>query len=190
LAQIFYHGLDNNLRNFVDASCGGTFLNKYEKSAFELFESMSENLLNNASMAQFKRSSQPRGGIYEVQTNSGMVDMDIITKKSNQVELVVKKIDELLNQSRAPLQTFPLVKGAHNVDLVQSMNQVHLEQPLTMFQGGTFVPSNPDYSFPSPSAPSTFKDAHDIHGYSKPDPFSSTYNLGWRNHPNFSWLKQ
>jgi hypothetical protein len=69
-------------------------------------------------MNQFNKSSQPRGGIYEVQANSGMVDMDIIAKKLDRVELVDKKIDELLNQTRNPLQTFSLAKGAHNVDLV------------------------------------------------------------------------
>ena len=50
LAQIFYLDLDSNLRNFVDSSCRGNFLNKDEESAFKLFESMSENSLNSASM--------------------------------------------------------------------------------------------------------------------------------------------
>ena len=31
-----------------------------------------------------------------------------------------------------------------------------------------------------------------LQGYPKPsnDPFSNTYNPGWRNHPNFSWKPQ
>ena len=43
LVQIFYHGLEDQIRQFVDASCGGNFLNKDAESAYDLFEEMSEN---------------------------------------------------------------------------------------------------------------------------------------------------
>jgi hypothetical protein len=72
--QIFYHGLNEQLRNYVDAACGGNFLNKDEDSAYDLFESMSENSLNQASMNTFGRINQPRG-MYELQTNPNKIDL-------------------------------------------------------------------------------------------------------------------
>ena len=66
LVQIFYHRLNDQLCNRVDASCKGKFLNKDADSEYDLFEEMSETSLNHASMETFNRSQQTRSNAKEV----------------------------------------------------------------------------------------------------------------------------
>ena len=73
LLQIFYHGLEDQLKRFVDASCGGNFLNKDAESAYLLFEEMSENSFNMTSMDTFGRSQNPRHGVPEIDSKSTSV---------------------------------------------------------------------------------------------------------------------
>ena len=40
----------------VDASCGGAFMSKGEDEAYDLFEMLSENLINHASLSSYERS--------------------------------------------------------------------------------------------------------------------------------------
>ncbi|CAN6455141.1 unnamed protein product [Victoria cruziana] len=45
-----------------------------------------------------------------------------------------------------------------------------------------------DYPIIRIDASSSGQAVNAAHGYSMPyDPYSSTYNLGWRNYPNFGW---
>ena len=49
----------------VDASCGGAFMSKSEDEAYTLFEILSENSINHASLSSYERliSQQKRAGI-------------------------------------------------------------------------------------------------------------------------------
>ena len=93
--HIFYYGLSDNLKNFVDASCRGNFLSRDAEGAFQLFENMSENSLNNASMAAFNKANQPRSGVYEVNKSSNLVDLQLIAQRLDKVELVGKNVENL-----------------------------------------------------------------------------------------------
>jgi hypothetical protein len=107
IAQIFYYGLNETLKQIADASCGGNFMNKDENGAFELFENMSENSMNNASIVAFNRTSQPRN-VHEVDTgpSHSSTDLSLIAQKLDEVSVVHKKLDELLaNPARSMANT-------------------------------------------------------------------------------------
>ena len=56
IVQVFYEGLTEQYRQMVDASCGGTFMSKSEDEAYDLFEMLSENSINHASLSSYERS--------------------------------------------------------------------------------------------------------------------------------------
>ncbi|KAG8502938.1 hypothetical protein CXB51_000744 [Gossypium anomalum] len=88
-------------------------------------------------------------------------NVDVVNMLSNQVELLNKKIDGLLGST-----------------------QVHLVMRCDSSEGGVHI----DYQ---PFNPTT--DEEQIHymgnnnSRSQNNPYSNTYNAGWRNYPNFSW---
>ena len=55
-----------------------------------------ENSMNAASMNQFQRPGQQRVNVHNAQAESTRVDMDIITKKLDKVDLLDKKLGELM----------------------------------------------------------------------------------------------
>ena len=56
IVQAFYEGLTEQYRQMVDASCGGAFMSKSEDEAYDLFEMLSENSINHASLSSYERS--------------------------------------------------------------------------------------------------------------------------------------
>ncbi|KAG8493010.1 hypothetical protein CXB51_012669 [Gossypium anomalum] len=92
---------------------------------------------------------------------AGVFNLDAITMLSNQVELLNKKIDGLYGST----QVHPVMRcdsnggGAHNTDYL-SFN-LGIEEEQVQYMGNNSRPQNNSYS--------------------------NTYNVGWRNHPNFSW---
>ena len=101
IVQAFYEGLSDQYMHMVDASCGGAFMSKSEDEAYDLFEMLSENSINHASLSSYERTVGPskRVGLYEVK-NRGDVDhkMDTneITQKWDMVENLAQKLDQLL----------------------------------------------------------------------------------------------
>ena len=66
----------------VDASCGGAFMSKSEDEAYILFEILSENSINHASLSSYKRSipHQKWTRIYEIHQSdsSSQVNLSLI----------------------------------------------------------------------------------------------------------------
>ena len=167
LVQCFYDGLSTNHRQMVDASCGGTFMMKRENEAWELFENLSENSFQHVAASRSEKptssSSQKRGGIYEVGHS-----IDIYGK----VDALSKKLDQLLSIGQIPTTS---------------------SQPPTLQEECALCSSRAHFISECPMA-SQFPEfvqeqVNAAQGFSRPgnDPFSNTYNPGWRNHPNFSW---
>ncbi|KAK5793055.1 hypothetical protein PVK06_034191 [Gossypium arboreum] len=88
-------------------------------------------------------------------------NVDSVTMLSNQVKLLNKKIDGLLGST----QVHPVMKCETNGG-----------RACTEYQ---------------PFNPSTEEEQVQYMGNNNPrsqnNPYSNTYNAGWRNHPNFSW---
>lgn len=167
LVQSFYDGITEQNRQMVDSACGGTFLNKNQDEAWDLFETLSENSQHHASASRrappASSSIPKRGGIYEVGQS---VDVQA------QVAALSRKLDQVL-----------------------AMGQVSTSDPVT--QEVCALCSCPThYVTDCPLAPQypefVQEQVNALQGFSKPgnDPHSSHYNPGWRNHPNFSWRPQ
>ena len=165
LVQRFYRGLTDQNRHLVDASCGGTFLLKNENEAWELFENLSENSLQhtmaNRNLNDSSSSTLSKGGMYEVKQTDDL---------SNQVATLSRKIDQILSlKSQTPAHT--------QEACVLCLSPMHsiLE-----------CPSAPQF----PELVQEHVNAAQTYARTGNDPFSNTYNPGWRNHPNFSWRPQ
>ncbi|XP_024200473.1 uncharacterized protein LOC112203783 [Rosa chinensis] len=84
LVQYFYDGLDTVNRGSVDSACGGTFMNKTGRQAYDLIEDLADN--NRQFHARDKRA---RGrGVYELDTKNGM---------QNQMVALERKLNMLVN---------------------------------------------------------------------------------------------
>ena len=162
LVQSFYSSLDEHNRQMVDASCGGSFLYKTPEEAWELFEHLSENshLHATSSHSDLPRQLGSKGGIYEV---SHSIDL------SSKVDALAKKFDQLLCMNK--------VSNAPNMQDVCSIcaSPMHAsaECPCIGKSDCMTEQVNAAQGFPSSS-----------------NPYSNSYNHGWRNHPNFSWRSQ
>ena len=84
----------------VDASCGGAFMSKSEDEAYTLFETLSKNLINHASLSSYERSisHQKRTEIFEIkQTDSSpKADLNLIAQRLDKVDLLAQKFDQFL----------------------------------------------------------------------------------------------
>ncbi|KAK5772600.1 hypothetical protein PVK06_048890 [Gossypium arboreum] len=92
---------------------------------------------------------------------SGVYNVDSVTMLSNQVELLNKKIDGLLGftQVHQVMRCDSSGGGVHTE--YQSFNPTTEEEQVNYMGNNNIRSQN--------------------------NPYSNTYNVGWRNHPNFSW---
>ncbi|GAV71571.1 hypothetical protein CFOL_v3_15061 [Cephalotus follicularis] len=149
----------------VDASCGGTFMHKNEDEAWQLFESLSENSLHHLSsrVESSAMGTQKKGGIYEVS------QFETIKAK---VDILSQKLDKVLTIVTLPTQSTQTSIAQEACTLCASPTHYMSDCPLAVHY--------PDF---------IQEQAQAIQGFQRPgnDPYSNTYNTGWRNHPNFSW---
>ena len=85
----------------VDASCGGAFMSKSEDEAYDLFEMLSENSINHASLSSYERSVGPskKGGLYEIRQRGEpdpRLDVNVLAQRLDKVDLMAQKLDQLL----------------------------------------------------------------------------------------------
>ncbi|KAI5657805.1 hypothetical protein M9H77_26598 [Catharanthus roseus] len=157
--QSFYSGLDEINRQMVDSSCGGTFLHKTADETWDLFENLSDNSQQHSTSSCVGTSRQiGNRGMYEVSQN---VDLSL------KVDALSKKFDQLLALNTLPTNS-PNVQGVCAI---------------------CSSPSHVIYGCPSASLFPEFvqEQVNVAQGFHRQnDPYSNTYNSGWRNHPNFS----
>ena len=192
IVQAFYEGLDDQVRQIVDASCGGAFMSKSEDEAYDLFEMLSENSINHASLSSYERNIGPsrRTGMYRVEPETRMdvnflyqkLDkMDLMAQKLEKVDMLAHKLDQLMAQNKQesaiPALSNPYPEPTHHeVCMLCASPDHHVSECPTAAQLPPFIQEQ----------------VQAAQGLSKPnyDPFSNTYNPGWRNHPNFNWRNQ
>lgn len=154
----------------IDASCGGTFMLKSENKAWELFENLCQSSLQHASSSCSDRqppsSSQKRGGIYEVGHSIYV---------SEKVDALSCKFDQLMSAGHFSTPS-PHSSPMHEVCALCSSPTHHVSTCPSATQFPKFIQENVNATkaYPRPGN----------------DPYSNTYMLGWRNHPNFSWKPQ
>ena len=138
---------------------------KSEDEAWQLFEILSENSLHHmsASIRDKPMLNPKRGGIYVVGNT-----IDIHQK----IDELSQKLDRLLNTGQSPIPPNPIQEVCA---LCASPNHFVSECPA--------APQFPEF---------VHEQVQQVQQARRPgnDPYSNTYNPGWRNHPNFSWRPQ
>ncbi|XP_058202597.1 uncharacterized protein LOC131317035 [Rhododendron vialii] len=171
LVQSFYQGLMEPHRQLVDSSSGGTFLHKNVNDAWKLFENLSENSQHRASSLRHSRgaasSSSKQRGVYEVQPSNDL---------THQVAALTKTLKELITSGQHPLPV------GHHPPTFQEVCGI-CASPMHYITDCPSASQYPEFVQEQVSA---------AQGFSRPsyDPFSPTYNAGWKDHPNFSWRTQ
>jgi hypothetical protein len=157
--QAFYEGLNDSNKSLVDSAYRGVLMEKNSEEVKDLFETLSENSQQFSSQG---RQGLKRKGVYEVNGNN---------KIQTQMATLERKLDMLVK-----------VMTTHNISPIQQIAQVevcaicshsdHTTETCPMFsftdeEQANYVSQN---NYPP-----------------KNNPYSNTYNAGWRTHPNFSW---
>ena len=76
-------------------------MSKSEDEIYDLFETLSETLINHASLSSYERAVGPskKAGLYEVKNsvmNDPRMDMAMIAQKLDKVDLLAQKLDQVL----------------------------------------------------------------------------------------------
>jgi hypothetical protein len=165
LVQSFYDGLTESCRSTVDASCGGTFMLKSEDEAWAMIENLSNNSRQQASNR--RREPAPKAPKTENLCEVGP-PADMATQV---VDAITKKLDQLM------------IGFAPNAAHINTQ-----PEPCSFCSSTTHQVNN----CPTAVNYTDVSNEQVNAAFSRPgnDPYSNTYNPGWRNHPNFSWKSQ
>nr|XP_021851949.1 uncharacterized protein LOC110791508 [Spinacia oleracea] len=159
LVQIFYHGLQDETKNTVDSASGGVFLDKEVDAGYDFLANLAANHYSTTRTTSKK----------------GKIDVDAYALLSSRVAALNLKIDALKSpQSGTPPMSIndmssvaPVTTSYCEVCGIQGHFghecSYSLQDTTRMEQVNAFQQRQPD------------------------DPYSNSYNPGWRNHPNFSY---
>ena len=146
-------------KGIVDSGCGGVLMEKSSEEAMELFETLSDHTQQFSSRG---RQGVKSKGMYEVNLNGG---------SPNQMAVVERKLDMIAK-----------AMSTQNISPSQQATQLQVCAVCSHFDYTT--DTCPLYSFVDQEQ-ANYVGQNDYPP--KNNPYSNTYNLGWRNHPNFSW---
>ena len=163
--ETFYHGLNIVTKQVVDVSAHGTILSKTYNEAYEILKRIASN---NCQWADVRSNSGKK--------TQGVLEVDALSSINAQLASVTNILQNLAfgqgSMIKAPAHTAAV------------MTQTATESCVYCGEEHTFdqCPSNPTSIF--------YVGNQASQGNPKNNPFSNTYNPGWRNHPNFSWKGQ
>ena len=160
--RTFYNGLTIQCATQVDGAARGSLTNQYPEDAFEILE----DITSNNCRAYDRSSSKKVAGVHEV---------DPLTSFSAQVvsqfEALNKKLESLSVDRQQPVQSAHQVQNIHV--FCDMCGEGHPTQQCPLIYHDVAQSSSVNYVGNSSNQQN--------------NPFSNTYNPGWRNHPNFSW---
>ncbi|KAK9208748.1 hypothetical protein WN944_001108 [Citrus x changshan-huyou] len=142
--------------------CNGEFKDKNPEDALDYPDQLAKNAQHWDTIETFELTNKPQpspssGGIYNLRE-----DHDLQVKFAS----LVRKVEVLENKKS---------------DQIKSVQEI----------AGDVCSSNDHFTQDCPTLPALKECLHDqanaINTFNKPNPYSQTYNPGWRNHPNFSW---
>jgi len=162
LIQTFYNGLDQSLKMSVDAAAGGALVEKSIEVAKALLEEM---VSNNYDWAGKRATPKRTSGLYKV---------DAVDMLASKVDALAQRFDKFGTPSPGSLVGGPL--GA--------MFEVGV--PCEIYSIHGHIAAECQSIFPG------IEHANAVQNYGprpprQNNPYSNIYNLGWRNHPNFSY---
>lgn len=157
--QAFYEGLNDINKSLVDSACGGVLMEKSSDEAIELFETLSENSQQFSSRG---RQGVKSKGVYEVSSYGGV---------QSQMAAMEKKLDMLVK-----------AMSAQNISQIQ---QVAKAEVCAICSHSNHTTETCPMSGFTDHEQSNYVGQNNYHP--KNNPYSNTYNPGWKDHPNFSW---
>ncbi|KAL4345373.1 hypothetical protein AHAS_Ahas11G0271900 [Arachis hypogaea] len=165
--DIFYEDLGEISKMSLDTSAGGSLhKKKTPEETIELIELVASN--------QYLYSS-----------NRNPVNSETSQKRC---VLEVEAVNALLAQNKLMSQQINLLTQQMGGMQVSAINTQNPPQEVSYDMAGNFVQNN-NYDYAQFSSEqvnymeSAFRNSNN-------DPYSQTYNQGWRNHPNFGWRDQ
>jgi hypothetical protein len=164
LVSHFYEGLTPKDRQMVELMCNGTFENKDLDEAMEYLDLLAKNAQNWDTTGNYEAlgKTQPHtssGGMYNLRE-----DHDLQAKFAS----LARKVEALELKKSGKLKSVQDI-----VCQICETNEHATNDCLTL-------PSFKEC---------LHEQAHALNSFQRPNhnPYSQTYNPGWRNHPNFSW---
>jgi len=144
--------------------CQGIFLQKDENEGWDLYEDLAEKIIQWESTSESSKNSNSissKGGLHSIESSI-----------ANEAKLanLTRRLEGLEIKEPSPVnQVSPNQFSTLGCTYYQAMNHVFEECPV--FQAQQQYPELMNTAFLRPNN----------------NPYAPTYNLSWRNHPNFSW---
>jgi hypothetical protein len=164
LVGFFYDSLPTRLRQFVEMMAQGEFMSKSPEEAFNFFDTISDSsqMWDTAAPTIVEtKPSTSQGGKYVLRDDDDLrAKMSTLSRKLEALEM----------------------KKVHQVDVALPTEQLCGICALTGHPTGE-CPTIPAFK------EVLLEQSNVVSNFNKPysNPYSETYNPGWRNHPNFSW---
>ena len=119
-------------------------MSKSKDEAYTLFETLSENSINHASLSSYERSIpyQKQTKIFEIkQTDSSpKTDLNLIAQKLDKVDLLIQKLDQSLTLGQqSPVQYTP-PSNYQEIYSICASPVYHVSEYLTTVQFLPFIP--------------------------------------------------
>ncbi|KAL5547351.1 hypothetical protein UlMin_007038 [Ulmus minor] len=178
--ETFYNGLLPPTRLMLDASAGGALLNKSYAEAYELIESIAANSYQWPTSRI--NTTKKVAGVHE------LGDVSALTAQIASLTNMLKAVSTSNVVSPASLNS-PVSATS---PVVIEPNNSSVETVSCVFCGGGHVyddcPNNPvSVNYVGNYNSGNYNSGSYNRGN---NPYSNTYNPGWRQHPNFSWSNQ
>ena len=182
LVQILYEGLDYPTKTMVESFCNGVFTQKTADQAWAYLEEVAENTLQWEPIRE-----DPKRPI--VAERRGMHRVEPKFEAEAKLATLTKRL-EVLEMNQTCQQTTP--KTLESLKMSQAVSDP-TTPPCT--NCGDFThPGSQCRAFFGQSQSESMEEVSALYQntrYERPkyDPYSNTYNPGWKDNPNFSWTK-
>ncbi|XP_026378301.1 uncharacterized protein LOC113272716 [Papaver somniferum] len=164
LSTILYEGLDFATRTLVESMCNGEFTDKSADESWAFLHEVSEKTQQWES-DRAPRKSTIRGNVHKIESDfEGNAKIASLVRRVEALELE-KSMKSAATTSWNQVEVYNCVECNSSDYLVDNFPQFH-----------AFQESRPEQ-------------ANLLYQKHENNPYSQTYNPGWRNHPNFSWSK-
>ncbi|KAL5562718.1 hypothetical protein UlMin_032465 [Ulmus minor] len=163
VVSYFYDGLQNRERQFIETMCNGEFLHKDPDEAIDFLDDLSEksHTWTGPNAIESTKKNQI-AGIYQLKEEDSL---------KARLEALTKEIEVLKTKdARAP----------------EPVARVESHEPCFMCNGLDHTPRECPTYFEIEEIKEECN-ALGIPFRKTYDPYSNTFNPGWKNHPNFSW---
>ncbi|XVF47618.1 hypothetical protein PTKIN_Ptkin03bG0124400 [Pterospermum kingtungense] len=165
--SFFYEGLTPETKQFVETMCNGEFLDKEPEEALEYLDHLAENSQSWHSTSSSENSIRSN----LANASRGKHHLSQEDDLNARVASLTRKIEAMKMKKEKEIKSVQNDEICGICDVVGHSTNICPNIPVfkEVFHEQVNVMNN--YKKPFPSS------------------FSDTYNLGWRNHPNFSWRR-